>query len=208
MNPMTTEPQTALRRSPGQDRSRARVNEILDAAFELIGRHGADNVTISDIAEHAGLSGPSVYRYFPSKQAIVTELAVREFETVRAARLERLHAFSGDLRPVLLDGLRSYIHQHQTEPAKAQLRAAVRADPELASLDLDDTRQNAAMFAAALRTAEGTDHPDLERRLLLVYELLDGVIHLVCRIPPTESAPIIDDFVALAEHHLFGASES
>ncbi len=209
-NLATTDPGTTdqlePRRRPGQDRSRARVDQILESAMELIGRRGADNVTISDIAKQAGMSGASVYRYFPSKQAIIHQLATDHYDETRTNLESGLEEAGENLAAVLLDGLRAYINLHQLEPYPAQLRAAVQADPELAHLDLQDTRDNADLVASFLRQQTAmADDDTLERRLLLVFELLDSVIHLATRIPPVEAKEIIDDFISIAGRHIFGS---
>ncbi|MEM7322647.1 MAG: TetR/AcrR family transcriptional regulator [Actinomycetota bacterium] len=193
------------RRQPGQDRSRARVEQILEAAMDLIGRRGADNVTISNIAEQAEMSGASVYRYFPSKQAIIRRLAVDHYARTRTNLENGLQGADENIKEVLLEGLRSYINLHQLDPYPAQLRAAVQADPDLAPLDLQDTRDNADLVASVLRQQlDLADDRTLERRLILVFELLDGVIYLATRIPPIEAKAIVDDFISIADGHIFG----
>jgi AcrR family transcriptional regulator len=43
---------------------------LLDAAIELFQTRSYAEVTVSDIAERAGVAKGSVYRYFPSKEAV------------------------------------------------------------------------------------------------------------------------------------------
>jgi AcrR family transcriptional regulator len=53
---------------------------LIDASIELFRSQGYSAVSVSEIAEAAGLAKGSVYRYFPSKEAIFT----RAVETVAA----------------------------------------------------------------------------------------------------------------------------
>lgn len=53
---------------------------ILDAAFEAIRSFGLARTTVEDVAQRAGLSRQTVYRYFPSKDHLVVALVFREEE--------------------------------------------------------------------------------------------------------------------------------
>ena len=47
---------------------------LYETAVRLIGERGFDNTTLRDVASHANVSVGLLYRYFPSKQAIVLAL--------------------------------------------------------------------------------------------------------------------------------------
>jgi AcrR family transcriptional regulator len=49
----------------------SRSDQILDAAMMLFARDGYAAVTIDDIGAEIGLTGPTVYHYFPSKQELL-----------------------------------------------------------------------------------------------------------------------------------------
>jgi AcrR family transcriptional regulator len=53
---------------------------ILDAAFEAVRDFGVSRTTVEDVAQRAGLSRQTVYRYFPSKEHVVLGLVLREEE--------------------------------------------------------------------------------------------------------------------------------
>jgi AcrR family transcriptional regulator len=73
-----------MRHRPQQARSQERVDLILDTAAEFIAEVGYEAVTTNAIAERAGISIGSLYRYFPDKDAILRGLSVRHLEQVRA----------------------------------------------------------------------------------------------------------------------------
>jgi AcrR family transcriptional regulator len=52
-------------------RADARRTQILSSAAQLFRRHWFTGVGIDDIGAAAGVSGPAVYRHFPSKQALL-----------------------------------------------------------------------------------------------------------------------------------------
>lgn len=60
-------------RDPGVSRS----ERILDAAIELFRAHGYHSVGIDEIGAKAGISGPGIYRHFPSKPSLLVELFTR-----------------------------------------------------------------------------------------------------------------------------------
>src|SRR5215469_10826326 len=55
-----------------------RERTILDATAELLLRHGYNKVTMSDVANAVGLNRRLVYLLFPSKDALIKALLLRE----------------------------------------------------------------------------------------------------------------------------------
>lgn len=67
----------------GEERWRdIRRNNLLDAASRIFARQGYDATSVEDIAFEAGIGKPTVYRYFPSKEAL--------FEAVFGQALDNL----------------------------------------------------------------------------------------------------------------------
>jgi AcrR family transcriptional regulator len=74
-----------------QARSRERLRRVLDAADEVLAAEGPEAFTTTRLAEVAGVSIGSVYRFFPDKEAIVEALAMRywsDFEDLVAGVAE------------------------------------------------------------------------------------------------------------------------
>lgn len=69
--------QVTPRKLPVQQRSRANVERILEAAAVLLEEKGYDHLTTAAIAGQAGCSIGSIYQYFPNKHAIMTSLVER-----------------------------------------------------------------------------------------------------------------------------------
>ena len=59
--------------------------EIKDAAWVQIHASGASALSLRGIASTLGLSAPALYRYFPSKQELVTALILDAFDSLRVA---------------------------------------------------------------------------------------------------------------------------
>jgi AcrR family transcriptional regulator len=93
--------------APRQARSRESERRLLQAAVEVLSKHGLEGTTIPRIAEHAGLTPGAVYRRFPDKTALLETalLKILESDQERLKRtltpeLARKHTL-----PALLDAL-------------------------------------------------------------------------------------------------------
>src|SRR5437588_12979287 len=53
----------------------ARRRQIIDAAIVCFARDGFHRATMQDVCREAGLSPGAIYRYFPSKDAIIEAIA-------------------------------------------------------------------------------------------------------------------------------------
>ena len=62
--------------TPRQQLKADRRDALLAAAKRLIAKHGYLGVRLEDIGGAAGVSGPAVYRHFPSKDAVLAALLV------------------------------------------------------------------------------------------------------------------------------------
>ena len=112
-----------LRNEPVQARSAARLSALLDAAAGIVDEIGYERLTTAMIAERAGASIGTVYRYFPDRIAVLQALAARNLERVLEnatlaildARQEHWSAALGASFDVLVDAYR-------TEPGFRGLR--------------------------------------------------------------------------------------
>jgi AcrR family transcriptional regulator len=73
---------TPLRNEPVQARSAARLSALLDAAAQIVDEIGYERLTTAMVAERAGASIGTVYRYFPDRIAVLQALSARNLERV------------------------------------------------------------------------------------------------------------------------------
>jgi len=181
---------------------------ILKVAADLVGRHGADAVSMTDIASKAQMSKAALYRYFPNRQSVIRELALNEFSVHRNNILSASADESQDARTIMEHGLRSYCEMHRAEPYRVQLRAAIHADARLSALDLADSRENARLMAEFITTREPSVAIDgLPFRILLIIELLDGLIRAIARVDPAEADDMVEQFTSMAIRQIFDSNE-
>lgn len=74
-----------VRHEPVQARAAHRIEALLDAAAAVVVEHGIEHLTTALIAERAGASIGTVYRYFPDRVAVLVALAERNLERMRLA---------------------------------------------------------------------------------------------------------------------------
>lgn len=138
------------RRQPLQARARRRVELILAATAELLTELGADALGTGAIAERAGIPIGSVYHYFPSKEAILAELADRKFRAVDAAFADHLGHELARLpwRRALERALDASVAAFRGDPAYVAVWRAMRASSTFRSVALASDERFARALAA------------------------------------------------------------
>jgi AcrR family transcriptional regulator len=108
-----TEPD--LHALPRRERVRAVMRgEILDAARQLVQQEGIKGLTMRALGRAVGVTAPTLYDYFPSKEAVIDALFVQGTQLLTAA-FERVHATTPSGRPRLLalaDAYRRFALDH------------------------------------------------------------------------------------------------
>lgn len=97
MAPSAQAAPAAPRRVPRQERSRRRVEAVLDAAERLVVERGVAALTTRDVAAAAGAPVASLYQYFADKEEILLALAQRdmaEMDTQVARDLDAVEALT------------------------------------------------------------------------------------------------------------------
>src|ERR671936_3173593 len=89
------------RRHTGRRRNDAAKAAILDAAFRLLTDPGAEGLTIDAIAAEAAVGRQTIYRWWPSKGAVVADALARHARVVVPER--DTGSFTGDLKAFLAD---------------------------------------------------------------------------------------------------------
>jgi AcrR family transcriptional regulator len=72
-----------------------KAERILTAARRLVVQQGARRLSLTDVATLAGVSRPTVYRYFPTKEDLLTALGKLEYRRLNSAMQEAISGVSG-----------------------------------------------------------------------------------------------------------------
>jgi len=157
----------------------AREQAILDAASAIARESGMTAVQIAEVASRAGIAVGTVYRYFPSKTALVSALV----KTVAARELAALRA-AADAAPGPLSALAAAIATFAARALSVRRLAwAVIAEPVDASIDavrLDFRRALAAELERRIKTAiAGRLLPDQDAAVAapaIMGALMEGLV--------------------------------
>ena len=78
----------------------SRRQQILDIAADLFARRGFHGVSVAELGAACGISGPALYKHFPSKDAVLAEMLVSISERLLAEGTARVQA-SPDARSAI-----------------------------------------------------------------------------------------------------------
>jgi AcrR family transcriptional regulator len=143
-----TDPLTPRRR-PSQERSRDRVERILDATAALLGDTPVEKITTAAIAELAGVPIGSVYQYFPNKLAVLAELARRVMEQVDLKTASLIAEDFGVLPwdQAIDRAIDATMQGYAEQPGYAQLLLSIRPTPEFRAITDESNERVAARLA-------------------------------------------------------------
>lgn len=103
-------------------------NAILDAAAECVLAFGVRRTSLSDVARRAGVSRPTVYRYWPDLQALVADLMTRELGAVFTGAAQAPPGSPGSVRE---RAVRQFVAAAAALRAHPLLDKIIQVDPEL-----------------------------------------------------------------------------
>ena len=187
-----------VHRGRGRPRDEVAKSRILEAALELLEEQSFADITTCAIAERAGASKATIYRWWPNKSAVLME-ALRE-----AVAQELPFPDTGDLRKDVRIQLRNFtklLTGRRGRIFKAFI-AAAQSDTEVAeAFDVVWRKPRRATAKAILEHYRGRslrENTDLE----LVMDVLYGPLYyrlLIAHLPISEKyADALADFVVAA----------
>ena len=153
--------------------------EILDAAQRCFARDGFHQASMQNICAEAGMSAGNLYRYFPSKEAIIACICERDL----ADAAESLTAVSN--APDFFEGLAGLARHHLVERTAdeiglcAEIMAESRRNPQIAAMSQNIQQDVRARIADMLQRAidageiRSDIHPETAATVLMV--LADGI---------------------------------
>jgi AcrR family transcriptional regulator len=154
-------------------RSRTRENvrvQIAEVAFNVFAERGFDAVTATEVAEAAGISRASFFRYFESKEDAVF-VAQEELGAKIAGRLRERPA-GEDAWAALRQSLDPIIAVYRESPAQSLARLRLtRSTTKLRAHQLERFDQWKQLIGAALAERLGRDEVDLRVEAIVAAAL-------------------------------------
>lgn len=193
----------AARRSPTQQRSRARVRQILSAAADLVVQEGVERLTTRSIARQAGVPVASLYQYFADKDDVILALVkddTAEMDDAVANAIAQLRLVS--IRTVVEATMRAFVEVYRQRPAFVVIWWRGRSNAAVLEFCRVHNRQIAAtLFQFATEQGLVTDTADLELAELAV-EVGDRVFEFAFADDIHGKQRIIDEGVELVTSYL------
>lgn len=175
----SSEPPPPKRRIPTQERSRRRVEVILDAAERLVVEQGIDALTTRGIAEAAGVPVASFYQYFGAKEDVLLALAGRDMAEMDAQVLADLGSLEVlSLATLTRSVMESFVAVYHRREAFVVIYLRGRTNVAVNQFGREHNRRVAAMlrtFAVAAGLADDDLPPAVAE---LAVEIGDRVFQL------------------------------
>lgn len=195
----------SLRRMPNQERSRARVEHMLNCAIEVIAEKGSEAMTMSEVARRADVSIGSLYQYFPDKSAIIRALA--EHYGGECLNCIKDGLSGAETLDALCDALNELIDLYyalfQAEPVIRDIYSGIGADKTLRGMGIAESRKSGAVLSEALcRIAPDRDPARAASDCFLIMHLGEATMRLAISLEQSEGMALVETYKHMAQTEL------
>ncbi|HBD22114.1 UNVERIFIED_ORG: TetR family transcriptional regulator [Dietzia maris] len=131
MDTMPRHRPTSDRRSPGDPRGERRSlrSTVFEAMHELLGSHDWSSVTMSDVAQAAGLSRQTLYSTFGNRQGLAQAYALQLSETFAGEIRDSIIRHPGQIDTALNEGINGFLLSSRNDPlVRALLTGDIKPD--------------------------------------------------------------------------------
>jgi AcrR family transcriptional regulator len=172
----------------GRRRNDAAHAAILDATFRLLSGPGTEALTIDAIAAEAGVGRQTIYRWWPSKGAVVADALARHAQVLVPER--DTGSFTGDLAAFLTDSVTGLENEVLADRLR-QIVAEAQRDEHVAQVIADFTAVRRAALRALLERGQNAGELAADADLDMLVDMTYGVLYyrlLVGHAPLDEKA--------------------
>jgi len=172
----------------GRRRNDAAQAAILDATFRLLSGPGTEALTIDAIAAEAGVGRQTIYRWWPSKGAVVADALARHAQAVVPGR--DTGSFTGDLAAFFTDSFAGLEGEVLADRLR-QIVAEAQHDEHVARVLADFTAVRRAALRALLERGRSAGKLAADADLDMLVDMAYGVLYyrlLVRHAPLDEKA--------------------
>jgi AcrR family transcriptional regulator len=177
-------------RTPQQQRSIARREQILKATRQVIAVKGYANLTMTEIAEVAGITVSSMYQYFRNKAEIILALCQQAADETNTLMQQ---SFATEIHnrqqwcDLLLELVEKLYLYYRHEPAMRDVWLASATDKDMQQIDEQDfERSQQFMFDKIAPDFAPQSAAELARTLELVSRFAISAVYLALKQPAAE----------------------
>lgn len=191
---------------PVQERSRRKLNTILDTAAKLLVEQGVEATTMQAIADTAALSLPSVYHYFENRLAVFAALAERTMLMVDSNLATQLSDFADSTEQSSRHLLQTLFALYQQSAGYIPLLMVLRAEPSLQDLVRESNRRIANVLSDVL-VRRTTLSPQRAQRIgWILSESCEQILQAALLAKQEEGKELLDELIemvdALLQHYI------
>jgi AcrR family transcriptional regulator len=165
-----------------RERKKARLRQqIIDTAIRLFRKHGYEKTRVEDIVRVLEISQPTFFRYFPSKDAVLRDVAVRGITCITEQLRSELATQATTAERLL--GL--YVDLARQTEADRPLWQAMVLSGAMDPVRSPDVREHEEVAVGVLREilAQGQERGEITRAFPVVHlaEFMEGLYKVVVR---------------------------
>ncbi len=187
------------RADPKQSRSQKTIDLILKTTSELLDEVGFERLSTNLVCQHAGLTPPAIYRYFPNKYALLSELGQRLMDEQNAALAPYIERVLQDDEPAeaVFESISEQLEIAERMPGGRWILRALHATPALCDIR---TRSH-DLVAEQLADAILVQYPDNDRQKVIQTMRLNiefgySVIEYVMDLPNVDRDSVLREAAA------------
>jgi AcrR family transcriptional regulator len=195
-------------RATGDDRERA----ILETAEQLLEERSLGEISVDDLARGAGISRPTFYFYFPSKEAVLLTLLDRMVDEARTEQGDVLERIADDPAARLREGLAAFhktFGEHRAVTLAAAAARITHAEVRALWAQVMETWVAEASEAIEAERARGAAPPGLPARELAIalIQMNERVLYasFAAETPSIAEDDVIDVLLGIWVRAIYGA---
>ncbi len=194
-------PHSEQTRTPQQKRSIARREQILQATRQVIAAKGYANLTMTEIAEVAGITVSSIYQYFRNKAEIVLALCQQGADEFNALMVQSFQSEVQDRQQwcdLLLQLMEKLYRYYYHDPAMRDIWLASATDKDMRQIDEQDfDRSQQFLFNKIAPSFAPQSAAELARTLELVSRFATSAVYLALKQPAAEGELLLQSAKSL-----------
>lgn len=163
-------------RKPQRKRGLIRFEHLLDSTEALLSELPDSDLSLSLVAEKASVPLPSIYHFFPNKDAILVALAKRHHAKLSEMARDPLDPPPEDWQEIIRRRQKAGVEFLNMHPSALRLFMGAGVSAEVRTLDLQGNATLANLRAEEFRYwFDCRGIIDLERRLAVSIGVMDGI---------------------------------